>query len=204
MKRRGQAGGGGGGAPGGRVGASKQCGGWARRPRGRRKKGGGGGGGGERPRGGRGWLGDLYENDNQGIERQRFDQHQAQQQGEADGGGSAGIARHAFGGGGHGLGLSQSAHTGSNRHGETGGDGDPVSIGGGVARRLAEQHRAGEQQQCQQEQHLLCHTYTPKKSPPGGGPRHPRAAGLTLKGRHNAGITVRAKPLQPRTSWSGA
>src|ERR1035441_6908027 len=42
---------------------------------------------------------------------------------------------------------------------------------------------------------------SPKKSPPGGGPRHPRAAGLTLKGRHNAGISVRAKPLRPHTSW---
>src|ERR1035438_6393457 len=107
-----------------------------------------------------GFLADLYENDNQGVERQRFDQHEAQQQGEGDGGGSAGIARHTFGGGGDGLGLRQSAQAGSNRHGETGGNGSPLGVGlgdcAGIGRNgLSENHGAGNNQQGEHPHYVL-------------------------------------------------
>src|ERR1035438_2311183 len=109
---------------------------------------------------GEGFSDYLDENDNQGIERQRFDQHQAQQQGEADGGGGTGIARHPFGGGGGGLGLRQSAQAGGNRHGEPGGDGSPLGVslsdGAGIGRDgLSENHGAGNKQQCEHPHYVF-------------------------------------------------
>ncbi len=84
----------------------------------------------------------FQEDDRQSVEGQRLDQHQAENQGELDSGAGCWVAGQRLGGGCDGFALGQAADSGSDRHGESGGDGDPVGVAGGAALREGRQGEA--------------------------------------------------------------
>ena len=74
-------------------------------------------------------LPNLQEDDGEGVESHRLDQHERQNQGETDCGGCARVAGESFAGCGGGFGLGVTASGRGDGHGKAGGNRDPVCTG---------------------------------------------------------------------------
>src|ERR1017187_4364814 len=127
---------------------------------------------------------DQRENNNERKQRQRFYEYQSKNHGGADRIGRSGISRHAFAGGRSDFRLCVAATCGRQRHAERARNCEPIHTAGRCCSAALGEHAGSQNQNGDQRKYYSCcllhFLLLVMNLPPGGGSRHPRAAGLTL------------------------
>ena len=106
-----------------------------------------------------GLLAFCDESDDEGIQRQRLDQCQAEEESEADAGLCSRVAGHGFGAGGAQLALSDAAKAGSDAHGDVGeGQAEVRASDAATSGVLLREDGAGQRQKSDGQEHeFTCH-----------------------------------------------